>query len=125
MTRRQVTSGVGLLGYATRMRDHLTPWLVVAILAISVMPLLLAGACDVACALGAMPAGACRHEGVSHSHSHSSGELTAMLPLIQQFVAAVTVLTLLMALTVAFPRPSRAVALAAPVEARAGTRMLN
>lgn len=114
-----------MLRYATKMRDIATPWLVVAVLAISVMPLLLAGACDVACALGAMPAGACRHEGMSHSHSHTSGELVSMLPLIQQALAAIVILTLLVAMSVvvtAAPVPAR---LRTPVEVRAGTRMRN
>lgn len=111
--------------YAARIRDVLTPWLVVAIASLVVLPLVLTAGCDLACSLGAMPAGACTHQGMAHSHGHSTGELASVFPFAQQVLAAAGVLALIVAMTaaaVATPAPASS---RTPVEVRAGTRMRN
>lgn len=83
--------------FAIRIRDSLTPWLVVAIGSLIVLPLVLTAGCEVACSLGAMPAGACTH-GMSHDHSRAPGELLAVPAIVQPAVAAVVLATWMLAL---------------------------
>ena len=105
-------------------RDHLSPWLVVAIGSIALLPLVLTAGCDIACALGAMPAGACSHTGISHSHGgHTTGELVSVLPFVQSALAAAAVAVVAIALVSFGSAPPAPVRVLVVREEREGTRL--
>ncbi|TLM77493.1 MAG: hypothetical protein FDZ70_05320 [Actinobacteria bacterium] len=106
------------------MRDHLTPWLVVAVAAVAFLPLVVSGGCVIACELGAMPTGACGHAAMTGADVHMSGEMLASAPPVQPSIAAVTLLVLVVALMLAGAGPGFVSAFAqTPGDARAGTRL--
>lgn len=104
------------------MRDRLTPWLLVAVMAVVIMPLLMSVACETACALGAMPLGACGHSHMG-SAGHPSGTLVSALPLSQPAVASIILLFALFALLAASGAQPAPVRVLDPRDERAGTLM--
>ena len=113
-----------MLRFATSIRDHLSPWLVVAIGSIALLPLVLTAGCDIACALGAMPGGACTHTGMSHAHGgHVSGELVSVLPFIQTALAALALAVAMIALVSIGSAPPAPVRVEVVREEREGTRL--
>lgn len=108
----------------TRMRDLLTPWLVVAVSVVAFLPLILSGGCEIACELGAMPTGACGHTSMGAVDTHLASEMLASAPLVQPSLAAVALLMLLLALmSVGARSTSLPITVEMPSEDRAGTRL--
>lgn len=107
-----------------RMRDRLTPWLVVAVSFVAFLPLVLSAGCEIACDLGTMPAGACSHTTMGSSGTHLTSEMLAGAPLVQPSLAAVSLLMLLLALMFTGGRvASLPITAKMPSEDRAGTRL--
>lgn len=108
-----------------RMRAHLAPWLVATVLAVAFLPLVLTGGCEIACGLGAMPAGTCGHSAMGSAHGHLSGEMLASAPLSQLPVLAAVLLVAAFAAMAGYGAAASLVAsLAVMPCARDGTRLL-
>ncbi|MBA4370832.1 MAG: hypothetical protein C0418_04560 [Coriobacteriaceae bacterium] len=104
------------------MRDRLTPWLLVAVMAVVITPLLFSAACETACALGAMPLGACGHAHMGSS-DHPMGALVTALPLTQPALGSIVLLFALFALLAASGAELAALRVLEPHDERAGTRL--
>lgn len=87
-----------MLRFSASIRDHLSPWLIVAIASVALLPLMLVAGCEIACTLGVMPGGACSHTGFSHNHGHFTGELVSGLPFVQGALAGIVLLGVMLTL---------------------------